>query len=116
MIQQVVSAMLYGTLSLTSKITGFFVTDLPHEYSASKYCVVYPTKHPFAIDPSSGNIALREAVDYEDVKEYTIVVEEVNLNAANEYINYMIQVNLVDANDNKPFFTMKDLFAKVSSL
>ena len=93
--------------------TGYFITDLPHEYSASKYRVVFPSDHPFTIDPSSGNVGLKDEVDYEDVKEYTIVVEEVNLNAANEYINYLLQINLVDANDNKPYFTMKDLFAKV---
>ena len=98
---------------LYNKTAGWFITDLPHEYSASKYRIAFPKDHPFVIDSSSGNIALLEEVDYETVKEYSFVVEEVNLNKANEYTNYKIQVNLVDANDNRPYFTMKNLFAKV---
>ena len=93
---------------------SWFITNLPREYSSATYTIVFPSKHPFIIDQSSGYIGLKDAVDYEVIQQYIIIVEEVNTNKFGQYINYEIRIQLIDYNDNKPYFTMENLFGKVN--
>lgn len=93
---------------------GWFVTSLPRQYPSTKYEIVFPDKHPFIIDQTSGYIGLKETVDYEAVKYFVIIIEEKNLNKRRQYINYKVRIQILDYNDNEPFFTMQNIFGKVN--
>ena len=91
---------------------GWFIKDLPHQYLSSKYKIVFPRTHPFKIGEISGMIGLQEGIDYESQR--TIIVEESNVQRGGEYMNYKVRVPVVDANDNKPYFTMDNFMGKVN--
>lgn len=95
--------------------SGPFITDLDFvNYPKAEFKIVYPNTHPFKIDSATGHISLRRQIDYETVKEYTIYVEEADPQKSSEYTNYEVRIKVIDENDNKPKFTMKNLFGKVN--
>ena len=92
------------------------ITDLPRVFPRGGYQIIYPKKHPFKISATTGDITLVEKLDFEKVQGYDIVVQEDNYNKAEKtrYINYKLEVKVVDVNDNVPVFNMKSFSAKVN--
>ena len=93
------------------------ITNLPRIFPSGGYQIIYPKNHPFQISEKSGDITLTEALDFEKVQKYDIVVQENNYNKAEKtrYLNYKLEVNVIDVNDNAPAFNMKSTSAKVNS-
>ena len=92
------------------------ITDLPRIFPRGGYQIIYPKKHPFKISEKTGDITLSEELDFEKVQKYDIVVQENNYNKEEKtrYVNYEVEVKVVDVNDNAPDFEMKSFAAKVN--
>lgn len=93
------------------------ITDLPRIFPHGGYEIVYPKKHPFKISDKTGDITLKEMLDFEKIQKYDIVIQENNYNMEEKtkYINYRLEVNVKDINDNAPVFDMKVTSGKVNS-
>lgn len=90
------------------------VVDLPRIYPLGGYQIMYPKNHPFKISAKSGDISLTKALDFEKVQKYDIVVQENNAQDTSLYVNYKLEIKVVDMNDNAPIFDMKKRTAKVN--
>ena len=92
------------------------ITNLPRVFPRGGYQIIYPKKHPFRISPSTGDITLAEKLDFETVQSYEILIQEDNYNTAEKtrYLNYRLEIKVVDVNDNVPVFDMKSLSARVN--
>ena len=90
------------------------ISDLPRFYPQGKYSLVFPKDGPFQINENTGDITLLQKLDYEKVKQYTLIVQETNIQNSKEYVNYELRITVIDENDNTPIFTMKNYFGSVN--
>jgi len=90
------------------------VRKIGGKYFESAFKIVYPDENPFIIESRTGNIRIRNTLDYETRKEYTIYVEETNRDDIQEYVTYEVRIQITDENDNSPVFTMKSFVGKVN--
>ena len=93
---------------------GEIIKDLGNQYPRASFKIVSPVFNPFVIDENTGHIGLKEILDYEKTKQYTIIVEERNTQIEYEYVNYNVRIQVVDFNDNAPKFNMSSFLGKVN--
>lgn len=72
----------------------------------AKYSIVSPLKTSFRIDSLSGIVSVQHKLDYERIQQHQFIVKVQNSLDDRDYTNIDVVVHVLDANDNRPKFTM----------
>ncbi|KAG7465370.1 hypothetical protein MATL_G00175730 [Megalops atlanticus] len=81
-------------------------------YSFSSY-TPERVRQVFSLDPNSGEIRVRGAVDYEETSSYEMYVQAMDKGAAAVAVSCKVVVEVVDVNDNVPEIVLSSLSSPV---
>lgn len=73
----------------------------------AQYSIQSPLETFFRIDPKSGTVTVKKSLDFETSKVHHFIAQVQNSENRKDYTNIDVTVRVLDANDNKPEFTMK---------
>ena len=84
--------------------------------STISYSLEVPTKElsMFVLNSSSGNLTLNTTLDYEKVKLYRLTVIAKDAGSPPLQDKAQIQINVIDVNDNKPYFVQSQVVMNIT--
>ena len=88
--------------------------SIAKRYEPPRFSIVYPEVSPFSVDPRTGTLVLKNKLDYEIQRDYSLTVRTEGKGDQGGYLDVNIEVGVGDENDNNPEFQVSGSFKKRS--